>query len=167
MTVRVRRAVTADREFILGLVPRLRAFGPSPLRPLDALDGAERRALDKALATGTPDSAVFVAELDNGGLAGVAHAETAVDYFTGERHGHLAVLAVDEGNEGKGVGRALMTATEMWAATNGYRLLTLNVFAANARARSVYERAGFEPDFVRYVKELTPALPADRPAPTR
>ena len=96
--------------------------------------------------------------------AGVAYAETATDYFTGERHGHLAILIVAEGGEGRGVGRALLAAVEAWAAARGYRYVTLNVFAANARARSVYERAGYVPDTVRYAKEL-PRPDGGAPAP--
>ena len=152
--VRVRPAAASDRHFILGVVPRLRAFGAPPLRPADALDGAERRALDRALATPREDATLLVAELDGEGAAGVAYAETGIDYFTGERHGHLAIIVVAEAGEGQGVGRALLTAVEQWASARGYRFLTLNVFADNARARRVYERAGYAPDTVRYFKEL-------------
>ncbi len=40
------------------------------------------------------------------------------------------------------------------AADRKYRFLTLNVFSDNTRARTAYERAGYEPDVVRYLKEL-------------
>jgi RimJ/RimL family protein N-acetyltransferase len=33
-------------------------------------------------------------------------------------------------------------------------MLTLNVFAGNARARGVYERLGYAPETLRYVKAL-------------
>lgn len=154
MSPTVRAATAADRELIIGLVPRLRAFGPPPLRPPTSIDDAERRALERALDAPPPASVLLVAELDDAGPVGVAYAETATDYFTGERHGHLAILIVSEAGEGQGVGRALLAAAEAWAAAQGYRLLTLNVFAGNARARAVYERAGFVPDTVRYAKEL-------------
>jgi RimJ/RimL family protein N-acetyltransferase len=49
----------------------------------------------------------------------------------------------------------LLDATEAWAAAQGYRFITLNVFAANARARAVYERAGYAADTIRYAKELS------------
>lgn len=152
--VRVRPAAAADRGFILGVVPRLRAFGEPPLRPADALDEAERRALERALATPKADAVLLVAEIHSEGMVGIAYAETGVDYFTGERHGHLAIIAVTESGEGRGVGRALLAAVERWAAERGYRYLTLNVFAENARARHVYERAGYAPDTIRYFKEL-------------
>jgi GNAT superfamily N-acetyltransferase len=153
-TVRVRAAIEADRESVVALVPRLRAFGDVPFRTADTHDRAERDTLERALSAPGEDAVVLVAELEGRGPAGVAVAQTATDYFTGERHGHLAILAVSESAEGQGVGRALLSATEAWARSRGYGFLTLNVFAANARARAVYERAGFAPDTVRYAKVL-------------
>lgn len=154
MTVTVRAAAPADHDFVVGLVPRLCAFGTPPLRPPAAVEAAERDALERALAGAVDDTALLVAELAGEGPAGVAYAETAVDYFTGERHGHLAILVVSAAGEGRGVGRALLAAVEAWSAARGHRFVTLNVFADNARARAVYERAGFAPDTVRYAKLL-------------
>jgi GNAT superfamily N-acetyltransferase len=154
MTVHVRPAAAADRAFLTGVVPRLRAFGPPPLRPADALDRAERETLERALDEPQPDAVLLVAELGDAGLAGVAYAHTATDYFTGEHHGHLSILAVAEAGEGQGVGPALLTAVEAWSAARGHRFITLNVFAGNDRARAVYERAGYAQDTLRYVKEL-------------
>jgi GNAT superfamily N-acetyltransferase len=159
MTVRVRPATKADRRFIVSVVPRLRAFGDPPLRPAAALDRAERRALERALAVPSRDTTLLVAELDDTGPAGVAYAETSIDYFTGERHGHLAILAVAASGEGQGVGRALLSAVETWATERGYRFITLNVFDGNKRARAVYERAGYWPDTIRYAKELKRRTP--------
>jgi GNAT superfamily N-acetyltransferase len=150
----VRAATAADRDFIVGVVPRLRAFGPSPLRPADALDRAEVETLERALADSAPDAILLVAELDGIGPAGVAYAVTATDYFTHEPHGHLSIIAVSEAGEGRGVGRALLAAVDAWATGRGYRFVTLNVFTGNQRARAVYERAGYTEDVVRYVKEL-------------
>ena len=166
MPVHVRPAEPTDRAAILALVPRLRAFGPVPLRPESAVDGAEHAALSAALDAPRPDATLLVgAEPRGADVVGVALVQEGTDYFTGERHGHLAILVVAESAEGRGVGRALLDAAEAWSAGRGYRFLTLNVFAANARARAVYERAGFAPDTVRYYKTLEPArrdAPANR-----
>ena len=89
-------------------------------------------------------------------MLGMAYAEPAVDYFTQERHGHLGIIAVAEAAEGRGVGRELLATVERWAAEQGFRFVTLNVFATNARAIDVYGRAGYRPDTVRYLKELPP-----------
>jgi GNAT superfamily N-acetyltransferase len=86
----------------------------------------------------------------------VALANTATDYFTHERHGHLSIIIVTEQGEGRGVGRALLDAVDAWAVEQGHRFITLNVFSGNRRARTVYERAGYAEDTVRYLKELRP-----------
>lgn len=161
MTVLVRPATSDDRDAALALVPRLRAFGTVPLRSAADLDRAEREALRGALAAPRADAAVLVADLPGMPVAGLAYVHEAADYFTREVHGHLAILVVAGGAEGRGVGRALLAAAEEWAAGRGHRFLTLNVFAANVRARAVYERAGFAPDTLRYFKPLAPSAAAD------
>lgn len=152
--IQIRSATPADRDFVIGLVPRLRAFGPPPLRPAEALDEAEVRALSRAFDALPKGAVLFVAEHPELGAVGAAYAETATDYFTQEKHGHLAILMVAESGEGKGAGRALLNAVESWSAAQGHRFITLNVFAGNSRARSVYERAGYSQDAIRYLKEL-------------
>lgn len=154
MSVRVRPATAADLDFMMAVVPRLRAFGPPPLRPADALDRAEREMLRRVLVEPGPDDVLLIAELGGTGPAGVAYAHGATDYFTHERHGHLSIIIVSEQGEGRGVGRALLDAVEAWSAAQGHRFITLNVFTGNQRARHVYERAGYGEDVVRYVKEL-------------
>ena len=52
-------------------------------------------------------------------------------------------------------GRSLVEAAEGWARSERLDLITLNVFANNQRARSVYERLGYAPETLRYVKPLT------------
>ncbi len=167
VAVHVRVARSSDRDAILALVPRLRAFGSVPLRSPEALDRAEREALERALDEPKPDAVLLVAEFMGAGVVGIAYVQTATDYFTGEQHAHLAILSVSEVAEGRGVGRALLAATDGWTHARGYRFVTLNVFEANARARAVYERAGFAPDTLRYYKELTPVRDVTAPAVTR
>ena len=155
MRIIIRDARPEDREEILALVPRLRAFGAPPLRPVEDLDRAEVAALNRALDELPLHAAMFVAEnSDDESIAGVAYMETATDYFTGEKHGHLAIISVAKRAEGRGVGRALLNAVDEWARARGYRFITLNVFEGNEHARRVYERAGYVIDTVKYVKEL-------------
>jgi GNAT superfamily N-acetyltransferase len=150
----LRPATEADRAFALGLVPRLRAFGPSALRSNEDLDGAERRTLEAAFDHLAEGAVLLIAEHLADGPLGFAYAVTQSDYFTQERHGHLAIIAVAEAGEGRGAGRALLAAVEAWAAGRGYRFLSLNVFEGNVRARAVYEKDGFGVDTLRYVKEV-------------
>ncbi len=155
MRIAIRDARQSDRAQIVALVPRLRAFGPPPLRPAEDLDRAEVAALNRALDELPEHAALFVAENDeDASIAGVAYMETATDYFTGEKHAHLAILSVAQAAEGHGVGRALLNAVDEWARARGYRFITLNVFAGNEHARRVYERAGYEVDTLKYVKQI-------------
>ena len=153
MPLTLRPATAADLGFLRALVPRLRGFGPSMLRPAAAMDDAEQQAFAQAVTHPGPGHAVLVAELD-GHPAGAALFEEKTDYFTGEAHGHLGIIIVGDGAEGQGVGKALLDACEDWARARGHRFVTLNVFDRNARARRFYERSGWHPDAVKYVKEL-------------
>lgn len=150
----IRPATARDREWILPLAPRLHAFGPPPFRPRDVMDRAVTASIDAALTGASPGAEVLVAEGAGGSPLGFVHLHGARDFFTGEEHGHVSDIVVAPGAEGRGVGRALMAAAEDWARGRGYRLLSLNVFEDNARARTLYERLGYQPDIRRMIKTL-------------
>lgn len=170
-SIRIRPAIPSDESFLVDLIPRLRAFGPGPLRPPEAMDRAEQDAVRSALASPSSETLLLVAEIVGATSrvgptpmrAGLALGEAHTDYFTGEQHGHLAILAVAEAAEGKGVGQSLMVAVEEWARDRGYRFLTLNVFDGNHRAKAIYAKAGYRPDAVKYLKELGDPGATDHP----
>lgn len=56
---------------------------------------------------------------------------------------HLASLAVEPARWGTGAGSALLRAVERTASARGYEAVQLVVHAGNARARSLYRRAGW------------------------
>jgi ribosomal protein S18 acetylase RimI-like enzyme len=96
---------------------------------------------------------MLIAELD-GRPAGCAFLVTLVDYFNDRQHAHLSVLAVSKAAEGKGVGSALLDASEQWARDRQSDRLTLSALVTNARARALYERKGFGGEYIRYVLPL-------------
>jgi ribosomal protein S18 acetylase RimI-like enzyme len=150
----VRPATSSDAAAVLALVPRLRAFqASSTLRSPEALDAGEQRTLQRFFGANPAGTFLWVAE-EQGTVVGMAYAERATDYFTQESHGHLGILAVAEHAEGRGIGKALLETVERWSRDAGFRFLSLNVFADNARAIGVYEKAAYRADFVRYVKRL-------------
>jgi GNAT superfamily N-acetyltransferase len=163
-TITVRDGTIADRDFVIDTARRFAAFGPPPWRSTLEVVAGEVRCLDDFFDGRLQGPALLIAEdppsPSNGfGAAGAhrlgfAFLEPAVDYFSGETHGHLGMIAVIEEAEGRGAGGALMRAAEEWARGRGYPKLTLNVFAGNRHARSVYERRGFAVETVRYVKML-------------
>jgi GNAT superfamily N-acetyltransferase len=153
-TWRVRSARSADREFIVRLTPRLAAGFPLPAwRTAEEVARTEAATLDAALRLMPDGNALLVAETAEGEPAGFVYLERLVDYF-GRPHGHVGILAVAGEVEGQGVGRVLLGAYERWARERGLEMLSLNVFAQNERARRVYERVGYTPETLRYVKIL-------------
>ncbi len=154
MTVHIRPSVPADREYIASLIGRFSEFDLPAWRSTDEIDRTNRRLLQKALEEPQPGAAVLVAEDETQGPVGFVHVEAQVDYFTGEEHGYIADVAVSKSAEGRGVGRLLLEAAEAWAESRGYRLLTLYVFSGNVRAQRVYEKHGFQPELVKYVKVI-------------
>ena len=149
----IRPAMQSDEAAVLALVPRLHAFKPATFRSADVLDAGESRTLRRFFAEPATGARLWVAEA-NGAVIGAAYVETATDYFTAEPHGHLGILVVAEDAQGSGVGRSLMATVEDWARNEGFRFISLNVFADNDRAISLYEKRAYRPDFVRYVKQL-------------
>lgn len=148
----IRMATEADRIWLIPLSARLHDFGPPAWRSRDSMDRAVALSLEHALGSRSADRLILVAEDTHREPLGFAHVHKATDFFTGEVHSHISDLAVRLMTEGRGVGTALLRAAEAWALEQQHRLLTLNVFTANHRARELYERMGFLPDTIRLIK---------------
>jgi ribosomal protein S18 acetylase RimI-like enzyme len=148
----IRRALPGDERHLLELSARMANFDLPPWRTADEITGADGRAMLDALHAGHPDSEVFIAERD-GAVAGCLHMVVTSDFF-GRRHAHLSVIATSEAAEGTGAGRALTQFADEWARARQLPFITLNVFAANARARRLYERAGYTVELLKYAKRL-------------
>ena len=152
--VSIRVASTPDAPAILTLADRLPAFGPAT-RTSAEIANRERVALADALLRPYPGSRLLVAEEPPQGILGVMLLETRRDYFTDQSHGYVSILAVASEAEGRGIGRALLTAAEDWGTANGFTKLTLAVFADNRRAKTFYERQGWRPELETWYKRLS------------
>lgn len=154
MTIQIRKYKPSDSEFILSLVSRFSEFELPEWRQRDEIDGTNQASMERALNQPRPDSAVFIAEDENGKRAGFIHLQTENDYFRDEKYGYISDLAVDASFEGQGIGRKLLATADEWARAKGYRLLALYVFSGNRRARQVYEKYGFKEEVIKYVKAV-------------
>ncbi len=155
--VTIRTATLADRDALIALTARLAEFPRPAWRTAHEIAVADNGILLAAVAAPGADTIVLVSGALGESLDGVVFAATKTDYFTGERHGHVEVLAVAPQAQGRGVARALMAAAESWARARGDAFITLNVFDANARARGIYARLGYLPETIHYRKALTAA----------
>lgn len=134
------------------MAARMAGFPVPAWRSAEEICEADGRDVVRAALAAGPDHDVFIAEVD-GAPAGCLYVHTAEDFF-GRPHAHVSVIATTAEAEGTGVGRALMAHAEAWARDRGLSLLTLNVFAANSRARRFYERLGFDVEMVKYAKTV-------------
>jgi GNAT superfamily N-acetyltransferase len=153
----IRPARPADETILLGMLDRLAEFPVPHWRTARQIADADLRILRHALHEPDPATSVLVAEEPPGSVAGFVFTTTRQDYFTGLAHAHVEVITVRESAQGRGIARALMEAAEAWARSRGHGHVTLNVFAANTRARAVYERLGYQPETLHYIKPLGPA----------
>lgn len=152
-TFSIRPARPEDEARILAIADRLAAFGPTT-RTAAEIAGRERQALAETLAQPTPGSALLVAVDPEIGVAGILFLETRRDYFTDDPHGHVAILALSEEAEGRGMGKRLLAAAEEWGRGQGFTRLTLSVFIDNERAVQFYARQGWLPELAMYFKTL-------------
>lgn len=152
--LRVRAATPADRPFVLALVPELLAFGPPAWRRPEQMLETDALVIGRVLDGQSEGASLLIAEGADGTRLGFVHVCGEYDYYSRRECGHVADLVVAREGRGGGVGNALLDASEAWARARGHALLSLNVFVENGRARALYERAGFLPETVRYLKPL-------------
>jgi GNAT superfamily N-acetyltransferase len=152
---RVRPARPSDRTFILSITSRLaQGFDLPAWRTARQVVEAESAVLEKALRPTGERAALLLAETAEDEPGGYVYVQAQTDYF-GRTHAHIGILVVSSTAEGRGAGRALIEAAEEWARGEALDLITLNVFASNQRARSVYQRLGYAPETLHYAKPLT------------
>ena len=151
-TLAFRPATPGDVPSLMDLASRMAAFELPPWRTAEEVVAADGQAMTGAVMAADPGSEVFIAERD-GVTAGCLHMMVAADFF-GRHHAHISVIATTADAEGSGVGRARMAFADDWARGRGLPLITLNVFAGNARARRLYERAGFDVELLKYAKRV-------------
>lgn len=154
MAVSIRPADAADAESMRQLMPRLAAFALPARRDPHHLWMHDLELLEQWLGGEQPGCRIQVAVDEDAKVCGIAMVSLRPELLSREPSAHLEALAVADGYEGKGVGARLLEAAEEDARQQGAKSLTLHVFAVNARARRLYEKAGFEGELMRYIKDL-------------
>jgi ribosomal protein S18 acetylase RimI-like enzyme len=149
-----RAADVADAPAIQQLLPRLADFpSPARLRTEDVwrYDGV---AVAQWAAGDRPTTWVRVGVAQAGHVVAAAVGSMVEDSFTGQSAVHLEVIVIDARVDGYGLGQQLMAEIEADGRERGASVMSLNVMVANERARSLYERLGFEEEMIRASKPL-------------
>jgi ribosomal protein S18 acetylase RimI-like enzyme len=152
--IHLRPAGLEDREFILLMAERFAETGIPAWR--DALSARHWHLREAAHIADQifEEMYVLIAQDDLGQRFGFLAVQPEVDFLTGERQAYIADIAVSQAAEGKGIGKRLAAAAQDWALEEGYRFLTLDVFASNQHARVFYRQLGFIDQTVKMVKIL-------------
>lgn len=155
MSIRIRLFVPADGQVLITLIKRLSEFEMPVWRHPDQIENTNVSMLKTAMEELDPEDAIYVAEDEmDGQVVGFVRLQTQVDYFSREKLGYIANIAVDKNYESQGIGRKLIESAEKWAREKGYGLLRLHVFVENERAQQIYKENGFQQDIVSYVKRV-------------
>ncbi|MBD2101177.1 N-acetyltransferase [Leptolyngbya sp. FACHB-261] len=70
---------------------------------------------------------------------------TGIDQVYGDRVAYVFLIYVEPEHRRQGIATALIKTGEAWAQTQAYRQVSLQVFADNPAALSLYERLGYQP----------------------
>jgi ribosomal protein S18 acetylase RimI-like enzyme len=153
MNYEIRPATRDDLSAIEALLPRLASFKvPTHRAPEQLWQGDLVMIRDWAKGE-KADVEIIVANADDR-VVGIAVISLGKELLSGEPSAHLEVLALDKSAEGFGIGSALMQEAESVASSKGAQSMSLHVFAANKRARALYEKQGFDGELLRYYKSI-------------
>jgi len=141
-----------DWRFLARIAPRMNPGQTASPRDPAVFDRFFSEVGDDTFLT-KPGAQAFVATIE-GQPCGIISFYPDKDYFTHHPRAYIDNLVVAQESERKGVGRALLAFVERQARDQGYREVTLDVFAVNHGAIAFYERQGYQPDHIRMVKPL-------------
>ena len=154
MSHQIRPATPADVDQILELFPRLAAFELPAHRFAEDLWRGDAELLRLWGAGAAPQCLVYVAVDPERAILGIAMAQLREELLSHAPSAHLEVIVVRDDAERRGVGKALIQSIEQAVRERGARSVTLHVFAANSRARAVYERLGYSGELIKYIKHF-------------
>jgi len=100
-------------------------------------------------------SKIFVAEDESQAFLGYLSVGEGGDMMTGENHGFIYDIFVEEKSRGKGIGKILMEKAESYCREKGYSRISLMVSTYNEPAIRLYTRMGFKTEQTYMGKELS------------
>jgi GNAT superfamily N-acetyltransferase len=103
-----------------------------------------------------PRAAAFVAANGYGEVVGLITAHIFPSIHDNGPIAWLTTLVVLEDARGAGIGSALVTHVEKWAAENGAKKLSLTSGIQRKATHAFYEKRDYENTGLRFTKQLTP-----------
>lgn len=144
----------ADEARLLALIPQLADFPVPNGRDPRTLWASDADLLRRCLDGDAPQSFLQVAA-GNDEILGFTLTTLRPELLSGAPSAHLEAIVVAAAARGLGLGRKLLASAESEALARGALTITLHAFGTNARARALYESAGYDPELIRYSKPLS------------
>lgn len=148
----IRPAIATDTDFIRQLYHEVESNG-SPEWRTDENSPYTDRWIDDVIERSPDDQAIFVATIDERPV-GYVWVLALVDFDTIEPRGHIAGVGVDDSARGQGLGGQLVAAAEDWCRVRGLPEVSLHGYMGNTGAHRLYERLGFQDEWIRMRKGL-------------
>lgn len=148
----IRSASLADLEEMLTILPELADFEIPAKRDAKDLWMGDADLLRATLVGDAPASYADVAVDPDDNVLGLVLITMRDELMSHAPSAHLEAIVVAPRARGKGLGRALLQHSEATSRARGADSLSLHVFAANHRARSLYDGSGFDSELVRAIK---------------
>ena len=158
MTLLIRAATLDDHEALITQIWALNCFEQELTQDRRTDLGGAQETLNEMITATCQDGALLVAEQDGtvtGHLCLLFQSDDAYVIEKLRDHALISSLFVSESWRGKGVARALIARAEAIAKARGIQRLRLYTLCGNARARHIYEEAGFSVQGFDMVKPLT------------
>ena len=153
-SISTREAAPDDRAFILSLTQTLAEVARFDWHGPEILERFQSIYIEEMLDDDHPDKVTYIAEV-NGKPMGYIHVRSGTDEISGETRGTIPLLAVTDDAQGLGVGKRLIGEAENWIRRNGWRLMHLEVFATNDKARAFYRAMAFQEESINLIKDLS------------
>ncbi len=131
-----------NQTHVQDLMNQLIAYSADEMGGGKALD-VETAGKSVLLLGNKPYAFSFLA-YDGSQAIGFANCFESVATFSGACAANIHDLSVIKSHRGLGIGRALLTAIETYAAERDYTKLTLEVLEGNAPANALYQTFGFD-----------------------
>ena len=110
--------------------------------------------VDRYLSAQTPLWFVTTTDRERNSKIACLWVGIAVDQVTGIRHPNIFLVYVDPLYRRQGIGRALLEHVEIWAKSQGYTQIGLQVFTTNQPAIDLYQQLGYQPRSISMMREL-------------
>ena len=148
----IRPATWGDLAPMKDLLPELADFDIPPKRASEDLWQGDAQLLEDALQGNAENTFAHVAVAQDGRIVGLTLITMRDELMSHKPSAHLEAIVVSPTSRGTGLGRSLLAHAEEAVMQRGARSLSLHVFAANHRARGLYNAEGFDAELIRAIK---------------